>query len=95
VKSDSRAIALLMGLMPAASRAPVVVHALNPWSYAAKLLADGPLHVDNGERAIWLIVSDYNGKHMKGRRMSSWHLSGAALMIWVDIRGVDVKPFLR
>jgi hypothetical protein len=68
------------------SPAPVVVHVLNPWTYAAILLTESPkdLRLDSGSHAVWLIASDYNSKHLKNRRMSSWPLSGAALMIWVS-----------
>jgi hypothetical protein len=68
------------------SPAPVAVHVLNPWTYAVSLLTENPknLRLDSGSHAVWLIARDYNSKHLKNRRMSSWHLSGAALMIWVS-----------
>jgi hypothetical protein len=64
--------------------APVAVHVLNPWTYAATLLTEDPKDLDNGSHALWLIVRDYNYRHLKNRKMSSWHLSGAALTIWVS-----------
>jgi hypothetical protein len=68
------------------SDAPVEVRYLNPWNYAARLVAENPsnFRLDNGAHAVWLIVSNYNGKNLKSRRMSYWHLSGAALTIWVS-----------
>jgi hypothetical protein len=68
------------------STAPVAVHVLNPWTYAATLLTQDPkdLRSDIGSSAVWLIARDYNYKHLKDRRMSYWHLSGAALTIWVS-----------
>jgi hypothetical protein len=68
------------------STAPVVVHALNPWTYAVTVLTEGPkdLRADTGSSAVWLIARDYNYKHLKNRKMSYWHLSGAALTIWVS-----------
>jgi hypothetical protein len=32
----------------------------------------------------WVIARNYNGSHLKNRRMIFWHLSGAALTIWVS-----------
>jgi hypothetical protein len=68
------------------SPAPVAVHPLNPWTYAATLLTEDPsnLRPDNGSDAVWLIARGYNSKHLKNRRMSHWHLSGAALSIWLS-----------
>jgi hypothetical protein len=68
------------------SPAPIAVLVLNPWSYAATLLTEDPkdLRADNRSSAVWLIARDYNYKHLKDRRMSFWHLSGAALTIWVS-----------
>jgi hypothetical protein len=68
------------------STAPVAVHVLNPWTYTATLLTQDPknLRANNGSSAVWLIARDYNYKHLKNRKMSYWHLSGAALAIWVS-----------
>jgi hypothetical protein len=68
------------------SPSPVVTHVLNPWTYAATLLTEDPkdLRADNGSSAVWLIARDYNYNHLKNRKMSYWHLSGAALTIWVS-----------
>jgi hypothetical protein len=40
--------------------------------------------LDSGSHAVWLIARDYNSKHLKNRKMSFLHLSGAALTIWVS-----------
>jgi len=68
------------------STAPIAVHVLNPWTYAATLLPQDPkdLRADNGSSPVWLIARDYNYTHLKNRKMSCWHLSGAALTIWVS-----------
>lgn len=68
------------------SRAPIAVHALNPWTYAARLLNErtNDLRMDPGSHAIWLIARNYNYKHLKSRKMSYWHLSGAALSMWLS-----------
>jgi hypothetical protein len=68
------------------SQAPIAVHALNPWTYVITLLTEraDDLRMDPGSHAIWLIARDYNYKHIKDRKMSHWHLSGAALSIWLS-----------
>jgi hypothetical protein len=68
------------------SPSPVSIHVLNPWTYAATLLNEDPkdIRLDTGSHATWLIARDYNSKHLKNRWVSSWHLSGAALMIWLS-----------
>lgn len=65
---------------------PIAIRASNPWSYAASLLtmrANG-LRLDGGSKAIWLIVSNYNSKHLGDQRMPYWHLSGVALSVWLS-----------
>jgi hypothetical protein len=73
------------------SAAPVAVHAQDPWSFTASLAMDvlldksaKDLHLDNGSRAIWLVASDYNIRHLKSRRGLRWHISGVALSIWLS-----------
>ena len=68
------------------SRAPIAVHVLNPWTFAAAFLTERPndLRLDIGSDAIWVIARTYNYTHLKDRWMSNWHLSGAALSIWLS-----------
>jgi hypothetical protein len=63
-------------------RAPLTVVPLNPWGYTAELLWGTPGFEEAGQLAAWQVVHDYNNKHLS-RRMIWWHLSGAALTIWV------------
>jgi hypothetical protein len=60
----------------------IAVEPLNPWGYTAKILWGTTDFTGNGELAAWLIAREHNGKHLKGG-MAWWHLSGAALTIWV------------
>jgi hypothetical protein len=61
---------------------PIAVRVLNPWTYAASLVTDATdLSSDDGSIAAWVIARNYNGNHLKNRRMTFWHLSGAALTI--------------
>jgi len=63
------------------SQAPVVVHALNRWTYTANLLGENPknLHIDNGEHAVWLIASNYNSKHQPVAAFSTCSASSLAI----------------
>jgi hypothetical protein len=66
-------------------REPIAVRVLNPWTYAASLVTDDTdPSSDDGSIAAWVIARNYNGSHLKNRRMTFWHLSGAALTIWVS-----------
>ena len=68
------------------SSAPFVLRTLNPWAFTATVLARSPQDTrpGNSDRAVWLIVRSYNSEHLKSRKMAAWHLSGAALTIWVS-----------
>jgi hypothetical protein len=67
------------------SREPVAIRVLNPWTYAASLVTnDIDFSSYNGSTAAWVIARNYNSSHLKDRRMTFWHLSGAALTIWVS-----------
>ena len=67
------------------SREPVALRVLNPWTYAASLVTDDTdFRSDDGTAAAWVIARNYNSSHLKDRRMTFWHLSGAALTIWVS-----------
>jgi hypothetical protein len=38
---------------------------------------------ESGADAAWLVARNYNASHLKNRRSIWWHLSGAALTIWI------------
>jgi hypothetical protein len=65
------------------SSSPIVVPVLNPWSYLWSLHSVDVKATDVGASAVWVVVRTYNYTHLRERRMSWWHLSGAALTIWV------------
>jgi hypothetical protein len=65
------------------SEAPVKVCVLNPWTYVGMRFKNGVIQ-DSGSHAVWLIVSKYDGTHLKSSGMASWHLTGTALMIWLS-----------
>jgi hypothetical protein len=63
-------------------RSPLTVVPLNPWGYTAKLFWGTTGFEGSGQLAAWQVVRYYNYDHLP-RGMSWWHLSGAALTIWV------------
>lgn len=66
------------------STSPFDVHILNPWTYVSSIGGNHVITSDGGSHAIWLIVRNYNSSHLKHRQgMMWWHLSGAALTIWI------------
>jgi hypothetical protein len=67
------------------SREPIAVRVLNPWTYAALFaLDDKDLNADDGIILNWFVARKYNFSHTKNRGILFWHLSGAALAIWVS-----------
>src|SRR5258708_21095915 len=56
-------------------RSPVAMTTLTPWTYW--FLADSSSPV------AWIIARRYNADHLRHRGMLWWHLSGAALTIWI------------
>jgi hypothetical protein len=62
---------------------PISVHPLTPWSYALDGARSGSMSSTGAAEAAWLIARHYNAEHLKNRHMLWWHLSGAALTIWI------------
>jgi hypothetical protein len=65
------------------SPSPFVVQVLNPWTFLGSLRAPAVIERDVGASAVWVVVRSYNSTHLRKRKMTWWHLSGAALTIWV------------
>jgi hypothetical protein len=57
------------------SRYPVAMTTLTPWTYLLAADSAGPV--------AWIVARHYNESHLKHRGMLWWHLSGAALTIWI------------
>jgi len=62
-------------------KTPIVVRPSNPWIYIGEVL--GKFTPDAGTYAAWLVAGEFNRNHLKQHQMLWWHLSGAALTIWV------------
>jgi hypothetical protein len=63
---------------------PMTVKPLSPWAYVNFILEDDARNAaTGGVEATWLVAQHYNAQHLKDRRSIAWHLSGAALTIWI------------
>ena len=57
---------------------PVRIDILQPYTY----LLQGS-HPTPGGRLAWIIARSYNVNHLGDQKLRMWHLSGAALTIWL------------
>ena len=57
---------------------PVQIDPISPYTYFLH-----GAHPDPSTRLAWIIARSYNAEHLGDRRMLIWHLSGAALTIWL------------
>jgi len=58
------------------------IHALTPYSYLFDIAANA--EQDPGKLAAWQVASDHLLTHRRNPGMVWWHLSGAALTIWIS-----------
>jgi hypothetical protein len=58
---------------------------LSPVSYLSTLATTGSGRSaeENGAYATWIVARDYNSSHLDTKKSLWWHLSGAALTIWL------------
>jgi hypothetical protein len=63
---------------------PITVEPLSPWSYVTSALEDPKrTAASGGVDAAWVVARHYNAHHLENRSSTWWHLSGAALTIWI------------
>jgi hypothetical protein len=62
---------------------PVCVKRIGPWDFVLRFLVADPEKGSPGDRVAWFVARDWNAAHLLNRRMISWHLSGAAMVIWL------------
>jgi len=62
-------------------RGPVTVEPLSPHGYILALLTKDTL--PPGAHVAWWIARNHNRENLKDQRMIWWHLSGAALTVWL------------
>lgn len=59
------------------------IEPLNPYSYIVRIFSDSACLARPEERLAWSFASTYLRAHRRHAGMSAWHLSGAALTIWL------------
>ena len=63
---------------------PITVEPLSPWAYVTFVLEDQNRTAAAGAvDAAWVVARHYNAHHLENRSSTWWHLSGAALTIWI------------
>ena len=60
------------------------IETMNPYSLALRLLAAPEARTPPGELLTWWVASSYLLEHKRYKGMGWWHLSGAALAIWLS-----------
>jgi hypothetical protein len=60
-----------------------IFHRLSPWSYFLAFLQPHPPEF-SGMNVVWTVARNYNQAHLKDRDAMMWHISGAALTIWIS-----------
>ena len=65
---------------------PVQIYPTSPYSYFLQ-----GVHPSSSTRIAWIIARSYNAEHLSDRGMLYWHLSGAALTIWLTRNWTPVE----
>jgi hypothetical protein len=60
---------------------PIQVEPMTPYSYVKSLIKEEPM--SSGANTAWYVARDYNTSNLRNKRMIWWHVSGAALTIWL------------
>ena len=60
------------------------VEADNPYAYAISFFFTPDQRASAGHLVTWWVASDFLAKQKGGKNMGWWHLSGAALAIWLS-----------
>ena len=62
---------------------PVKVEKLNPYKYVTYLFGSEAYESYTGGRLAWFVARNHNAENINNKRSIYWHLSGAALTIWL------------
>ena len=62
---------------------PIRLQKVNPYGYAMRLSRFGRSEPIPGERLAWFVARNHNAINLRNKRNAYWHLSGAALTIWL------------
>jgi len=63
---------------------PVQVSRIGPWDYVLLIISDEPLKGHPGMKAAGFLAGHYNSGNIYNKRMAFWHLSNAAITIWLS-----------
>lgn len=58
------------------------VESLSPYSYITSFTENDSLK--EGSHIAWFVARNFNSNNLKSHRMIWWHLSGAAMTIWLS-----------
>ncbi len=61
----------------------IEIKEISPWSYLVDVVRMSENEDRSSIQISWLIARDYNRNHLRNTKMGFWHLSGAALSIWL------------
>jgi hypothetical protein len=64
------------------NNSPIFVKRLSPWTYFPSYVLADPRPMPGADIA-WIIARQYNYTHLHDRHMIWWHISGAALTVWL------------
>jgi hypothetical protein len=56
----------------------------NPYSFVASVFLAREQRTPPGQLVTWWVARDYLSRHQRYKGMGWWHLSGAALAIWLS-----------
>lgn len=56
----------------------------NPYSYVARVLFEREQRTPPGQLVTWWVAREYLMRHKQHKGMGWWHLSGAAVTIWLS-----------
>jgi hypothetical protein len=62
---------------------PIEIKQMSPWSYLVDIVGISGNEDRSSIKISWFIARDYNRNHLRNVKMGFWHLSGAALSIWL------------
>lgn len=72
---------------------PIKVEKLNPYRYVMLLFGSESYESRAGERLAWFVARNHNAENINDKRSIYWHLSGAALTIWLT-RNLSTEQLL-
>jgi hypothetical protein len=60
---------------------PIRIERMTPYSYVKSLIKEEPM--SSGANTAWYVARDYNTSNLRNKKAIWWHVSGAAMTIWL------------